>query len=478
MYTALFFNRFLLTRLLFSSLLAIALMVGGCSKPADTTGTDNKSNTNSSKTDKTPAGEKTSAIEQDKEKETKTQNEQSENAKDKSTDSEKNGEKETSGEIQLTPPRTDKQSSNSVPDNRSLVPVSYRVKGNKVSVEKTQYGKTAAGDDVQQFTCTNSNGLVMKLITYGAIMTSLETPDKDGKVQNITLSCPDIASWEKCGSYFGATVGRFCNRIAKGKFTLDGKEYTLATNNGPNHLHGGLVGFNRKIWDAKVIESANEVGVQFTYTSKDGEEGYPGTVKATVTYTLNNDDALTMDFQATTDKATPINLTNHNYWNLAGEGSGTQFAQELMIAADQYLAVDETLIPTGEMDDVKGTPLDFTTAKAIGKDLKQIKADPVGYDHCYVLRNQSGKLALAARVHDPKSGRVMEILTTQPGLQFYSGNFLDGSEGSGGFNQYEAFCLEAQHFPDSPNQEKFPSSILKPGETYHQTTVHKFSIAH
>ena len=369
------------------------------------------------------------------------------------------------------------QDSNDQNSSDKVVSATPNVKGSKVSVRKSDYGKTINGEDVQLFTCTNANGLVMKMITYGAIMVSMETPDRDGKLENITLSCPDIRGWEACGSYFGATVGRYCNRIAKGKFSLDGKEYTLATNNGPNHLHGGTVGFNRVIWDAEPIESDSEVGVRFTYTSKDGEEGYPGTLKVTATYTLNNDDELTIDFKATTDQATPVNLTNHNYWNLGGQKSGKHFEHLLTIAADQYLAVDDMLIPTGEMTEVTGSPLDFTRPKKMGADLQKIDADPVGYDHCYVLRNQDGDLAFAARVEDPNSGRVMEVHTTQPGLQFYTGNFLDGTEGSGGFNQYEAFCLETQHYPDSPNQEKFPTTILKPGDTFHQTTVHRFSIS-
>lgn len=346
-----------------------------------------------------------------------------------------------------------------------------------MSVAEADYGKTADGEAVSEFTCTNANGLSMKLITYGAIMTSFDCPDKDGKMGNVTLTCPDIAGWEACGSYFGATVGRYCNRIAKGAFELDGETYTLATNNGENHLHGGDKGFNKVIWDAEAVETADAVGVTFTYTSPDGEEGYPGTLSVKATYLLNNQDELSIEFEATTDKATPVNLTNHNYWNLAGEGSGTVLDQELKLNSLFYLEVDDTLIPTGNLLEVENTPFDFVDFHKIGERIEQAGGDPIGYDHCYVIdRGEAEGMVTAAVVRDPASGRVMEISTTQPGIQFYSGNFLDETAGSGGFAQYNAFCLETQHYPDSPNQEKFPTTILKPGETYSQKTVHKFSV--
>jgi len=345
-----------------------------------------------------------------------------------------------------------------------------------MSVRESSFGKTENGQSVTLYTCTNSNGLVLKMCDYGAIVVSMETPDRDGKLANITLGFESIDGYLERHPYFGATVGRFCNRIAKGKFTLDGKTYTLATNNEPNHLHGGVRGFDRVMWTGKAVKTENEVGVSFTYRSKDGEEGYPGNLDVTVAYTLTNANELKVDFTAKTDKATPINLTNHNYWNLAGAGSGVHYEQQLKIEADKYLAVDETLIPNGEMPAVAGTPLDFRDFHKIGERIKEIDADPVGYDHCYVLRNQGGDMALAATVKDPSSGRVMEIHTTQPGIQFYTGNFLDGSEGGASYKQHEAFCLETQHYPDAPNQPTFPSAILKPGETFRQTTVHKFSV--
>ncbi len=349
--------------------------------------------------------------------------------------------------------------------NRSLRPM---------AIEKTSFGKTESGEDTHLFTCTNKNGLVLKLTDYGATVVAVETPDRQGKLANINLGFENVRRYEGQHPYYGATVGRFANRIAKGKFTLDGREYTLATNNGPNHLHGGNKGFNRVVWQAEEVRNDNEVGVRFRYLSPDGEEGYPGNLQVTSLYTLTNDNELKVEFTATTDKPTVLNLTNHNYWNLGGAFTGTIRDHVLMINADQYVPVDEALIPTGELASVAGTPLDFRNPKPIGQDIDKIKSDPVGYDHCYVLRSQGGALALAARVKDPDSGRVMEVYTTQPGMQLYTGNFLTGAESEGGAKQHEAFCLETQHFPDAPNQKNFASAVLRPGETYRQVTVHKF----
>ena len=346
----------------------------------------------------------------------------------------------------------------------------------KMKITSSPFGKTSDGEKVTLYTCTNANGLVLKMIDYGAIVVSVDVPDKNGELANVNLGFDKLDGYIQRHPYFGATVGRFCNRIAGGKFSVGDEEYTLAKNNGPNHLHGGLKGFDKQMWKVKKLKQDGGVGLKFSRTSPDGEEGYPGNLDVNVVYTLTNENELKVEFTAKTDKATAINLTNHNYWNLAGAGAGTILDHELEVMSDHYLAVDDTLIPTGKLADVKGTPLDFTKPHKIGERIKQIKADPVGYDHCYALRNQdSSKLALAARVKEPTSGRVMEIYTTQPGIQLYSGNFLDGSEGGNGYKQYEGFCLETQHYPDSPNQPDFPSVILKPGEKFAQTTVHRFS---
>lgn len=347
--------------------------------------------------------------------------------------------------------------------------------GEKMSISKTEYGKLANGQTAHLFTCVNKNGYRMQLTDFGAIVVTFETPDRDGKLANINLGFPKLEGYFQRHPYFGATVGRFCNRIAKGQFELDGKTYKLATNNGPNHLHGGVEGFDRFLWNATEISTDKEVGVRFHRVSKDGEEGYPGNLSVTVTYTLNNDNELKIEFQASTDKATPVNLTNHNYWNLSGAGSGDILQHELTLAADHYLAVDGTLIPTGELTPVAGTPLDFNKPTAIGARITQVGGDPTGYDHCFVVRGKPGELRLAAQVTDPASGRRMEVLTTQPGIQFYTGNFLDGGPGGNGNGKHGAFCLETQHYPDSPNKPQFPSTILKPGQEFHQVTVHRFS---
>lgn len=348
--------------------------------------------------------------------------------------------------------------------------------GDTMQVSKTEFGKTPDGIQVDLYTCVNAHGLTMKVMTWGAIVVEMRVPDRDGQFENVTLGFDALDGYLGEHPYFGATVGRYANRIAGGKFSLDGKTYTLATNNGPNHLHGGKTGFSRVVWDAEPVQDADAVGVKFTYTSRDGEEGYPGTLAATVVYRLTNADAMRIDYSATSSAPTPINLTNHCYWNLGGAGSGTILDHQLMLTADKYLPVDDTLIPTGELASVRGTPFDFTDPKTIGLRIDQVHGDPPGYDHCYVLRNQTGELAVAARVEHPATGRFLEILTTQPGIQFYTGNFLDGSEANGGFRRNEGFCLETQHFPDSPNRPEFPSAVLRPGQTYRQTTVHRFGV--
>ena len=348
-----------------------------------------------------------------------------------------------------------------------------------MNIQNNAVGKAENGSIIHEFTLTNDSGMRIKLLSYGATLTSVETPDKNGKLANITLGFDDPAGYHQRHPYFGSTVGRYGNRIAKGKFTLDGKQYTLATNNGDNHLHGGVKGFDAVNWGFEEVKSADSVGVKFNYTSPDGDEGYPGTLKTQVTYTLTNDNEIKIDYLATTDKPTVVNLTNHAYWNLGGQGSGTILNHELTLHADKWIPTDAGSIPTGELAPVKGTAMDFTSPHKIGERIDELKKPPhatKGYDNCWVLKNQSGKLELAAKVKEPTSGRVMEIYTTEPGIQLYCGNFLDGSKEGAGFKQHDAFCLETQHYPDSPNQPKFPSTVLKPGETYKSQTVHKFSV--
>lgn len=345
-----------------------------------------------------------------------------------------------------------------------------------LKVESAPFGKTADGQEVTLYTLTNGQGLSVKLIDFGATVIAVETPDKNGKSANITLGFPALDGYLQRHPYFGSTVGRFCNRIAGGKFSLDGQEFTLATNNAPNHLHGGKVGFDAKLWKATSGQSEGAAGVEFTLVSPDGDEGYPGELTAVVTYSINAANELSIDYKATTTKPTVVNLTNHCYWNLGGAGSGDVLGHLLEVAADQYLPVNETSIPTGKLLDVADTPFDFREAKAIGLRIKELAGDPGGYDHCYALRKGEG-LRLAAKVTDPGSGRVMEIHTTEPGIQFYTGNYLAGSPAENGFAKHGAFCLETQHFPDAPNQPEFKSTRLNPGDTFTSKTVHKFSVA-
>ena len=363
--------------------------------------------------------------------------------------------------------------------NRETTPTEGK---DKMSVTSVPYGKLPDGAEVELYTLTNDNGLKVKIMTYGATITEVDVPDRNGKIENVTLYRDSLDDYLKPDTpYFGATVGRYANRIAKGRFKLDGKEYSLAVNNGNNHLHGGKKGFDKVVWKAKTIQTKGSlVGVVFTYESPDGEEHYPGNLSAKVTYTLTNDNELKMEYEATTDKPTVVNLTNHAYWNLAGAGSGDVLGHEMMIDADNYLAIKD-FIPVGAPSPVKGTPMDFTTPKTIGSRIEQLgtgKND--GYDHCYVLNKHKDdeQMAPAARVVEPTSGRVMEIFTTQPGIQFYTGNFLDGTITAGGkkYQKHFAFCLETEHYPDSPNHPDYPPTVLKPGETYKETTVHKFSV--
>jgi aldose 1-epimerase len=343
-------------------------------------------------------------------------------------------------------------------------------------VQKADFGKTDDGTVVEIYTLTNAKGVKAKITTYGATLTELWVPDRTGKLGDVVTGFSTLDGYLKGHPYFGSTVGRVANRIAGGKFTLEGKEYTLAVNNGPNHLHGGKVGFDKRVWKATPKASADGPAVEFTYTSPDGEEGYPGTLQVAVTYTLTAKNTLRIDYRATTDKATPVNLTNHAYFNLAGKGNILN--HQLTLNCSRYTPADETLIPTGKIASVKGTPLDFTSPKAIGKQIEKIGGKPTGYDHNFV-RNNNTTFGRTARVYDPTSGRVMTMFTSEPGVQFYTGNFLDGTvTGKGGtvYKKHAAFCLEAQHYPDSVNKPSFPSVILRPGKVYRQRTEYTFSV--
>ncbi len=344
-----------------------------------------------------------------------------------------------------------------------------------MKITKESFGKTADGQAVDIYTIENANGMKAKITNYGAIVTELWVPDKDGKIADVVLGYDSLDDYIEATPYFGAIVGRYGNRIAKGKFMLNGTEYTLATNNDENHLHGGDVGFDKKVWGVAEVKSTNSVGIMLTYVSKDMEEGYPGTLMSMVTYALTNDNELKISYEATTDKDTVINLTHHGYFNLAGHNSGDILGHEVLMTADNMTPVDAGLITTGEIKAVAGTPWDFTEVHTIGERIKDVQG---GYDHNYVLNNQDGSLALAVTVSEPTSGRVMEVLTTEPGMQFYTGNFLDGSNvGKGGavYNLNNGFCLESQHYPDSPNKPEFPSCVLKTDDTYTQTTIYKFT---
>ena len=341
--------------------------------------------------------------------------------------------------------------------------------------------KVSDFSSIKEYTLVNSKGMEVRLTNYGARITAINVPDRNGNRTDVILGHNSVEAYINAEDRpnFGCVVGRYGNRIAKGKFTLDGQEYTLATNNGVNHLHGGYMGYSMLVWNA---ETKGDKAVIFAYKSHDGEEGYPGNLDITVTYTLTDDNELKIAYHATTDKATPVNLTNHAYFNLAGEGSATIEDHELMINADTFTPVDDTLIPTGEFRPVKGTPFDFTAAKSIGRDIKQKNTQLEygnGYDHNFVLNKGKGGMTLAAVLYEPKSGRVMETYTEEPGVQFYSGNFLSGCLTGKSGKSYPArsgLCLETQHYPDSPNQKNFPSTILKPGDEYKTSTVYKFSV--
>jgi len=347
-----------------------------------------------------------------------------------------------------------------------------------VTVHQQEWGKTPDGTVVHLFTLTNRQGVVAKVTSFGAILTELRVPDRAGRPANVVLGFDNLDQYVKGHPAFGATIGRFANRIAKARFSIDGVEYKVAANSGANHIHGGRQGFDKRVWQARpLLPKDREAAVEFSYVSQDGEEGYPGNLKVTVTYTLTDSGELRIDYRASTDKATPINLTNHSYFNLAGSGDVRD--QELMINADRYTPADGELIPTGEIASVKGTPLDFTKPLKIGARIEQLKPQPGGYDHNYVINGDPGTLRLAARATEPRSGRVMEVSTTEPGVQLYTANGLDGNiTGVDGvvYPRHGGFCLETQHYPDSVNKPAFPSPILRPGQTFNSTTVFKFSV--
>jgi aldose 1-epimerase len=351
--------------------------------------------------------------------------------------------------------------------------------------KRVAFGALSDGRKVEAVELMNSKGVSARIITLGATLQALSAPDKQGKSADIVLGYRTAADYLAKPQYFGVTVGRYANRIAKGKFSLDGKGYSLATNDGPNHLHGGAKGFDKVLWTIDSMKSGSPASVVLSYTSPDGEEGYPGTLKAIATYSLSDTNELTIEYRATTDKPTIVNITNHSYFNLAGEaGAADILGHRLTLAADAYTPVDATLIPTGEKRSVAGTPFDFRKAALIGARVRDGNDEQIrfgrGYDHNFVVNGAAGTMRLAARVEDPASGRVMELLTTAPGVQFYSGNFLDGtSQGKSGriYRQGDALCLEPQVFPDAPNQKGFPAARLDPGKTYTNSMILRFSTA-
>jgi len=351
-----------------------------------------------------------------------------------------------------------------------------QIKEDKImNIKKELFGQTHDGIDVYLYTLTNKNKLVAKITNFGGIVTSIVVPDKDGNYEDIVLGFDNLDDYLIEHPYFGAIVGRYGNRIANGKFSIEGVEYQLAQNNAENHLHGGIKGFDKAIWAAKEIENDQGVGLELSYLSQDMEEGYPGNLSVNIVYFLSNENELKITYDAETDRITPINLTHHSYFNLTACKTDV-LDHELIIDADKYTVVNESLIPTGENKDVAGTDMDFLAPNTIGARIENVEG---GYDHNYVLNNTAEDLAFAAKVYEPVSGRIMEVFTTEPGMQFYTGNFLDGSlKGKNGvlYHEHYGFCLETQHFPDSPNQPTFPSALLYPGEKYMHLTIYKFSV--
>jgi len=351
-----------------------------------------------------------------------------------------------------------------------------------LSIDRSPFGTTRDGQAVELYTLGNTHGLSVKVMTYGAIIYSLEAPDRTGRLANVTANRESLADYENKSACFGSLIGRYANRIADARFMLDGRQVLLPRNGGPHHIHGGVRGFDKRVWKAQPLRGPDFVALKLTYTSPDGEEGYPGGLDCTVAYELNLRNEWKMDYTARTDKPTVVNLSNHAYWNLAGAQSGTVLDQVLTLNADRWLLVDGTLIPTGDTAPVQGTPLDFRTPHTIGERIGQIQGSHFngGYDHCLVLNHKEpGDVTFCARLADPKSGRTMEVFTTEPGVQIYSANFPSGAiEGPYGYPypKHAGLCLETQHYPDSPNHPQFPSTVLRPGQIYHSTTIHKFGV--
>ena len=346
-----------------------------------------------------------------------------------------------------------------------------------MNVSKKSFGRTADGENVTIYKLTNADGLRASVMDYGAILVELQVPDRKGRLADINLGFDELEPYIKRNPLFGAVVGRYANRIANAKFTLDGVEYKLTPNAGKNHIHGGRKKrFDKVMWKSRQFQGAQGVGVKLSYLSRDGDEGFPGNLDCTVTYTLTNSNELKISYEATTDKPTIVNLTNHSYFNLAGAGNGDVLGHEIMVNADRFTVADRQLIPTGEIKSVEGTPLDFRQPKTIGSGIGELTATR-GYDHNYVLNDSAGALRLAARVYEPKSGRIMVVYTTEPGMQLYTANGMKNVRGKGGkiYNNHFGFCLETQHYPDSPNKPDFPSVILRPGEIYSTVTIFKFS---
>lgn len=348
----------------------------------------------------------------------------------------------------------------------------------KARVERSLFGQTSDGAEVHLYTLTNAGGWEAQVMTLGATLVCFKMPDRHGKLDNVTLRLDALDDYLRGHPLFGSVVGRYANRIAGAKFTIDGVEHKLTPNAGPHHIHGGSRGaFHRAVWDASPVHDSGGVAVRLTHVSPDGDEGYPGKLRATVTYRLTDDNELVIDYAAQTDRPTHVNLTNHAYWNLGGAGSGDVLGHELLLGADRYLPADKAKIPTGEVRDVRGTPMDFTTARTIGSRIDQV--EDRNYDHCYVVRKGPGQdRSLAARLSDPRSGRVMEVWTTQPGFQLYTAKGLSDRLKAEGkpYGPYHGVCIETQHYPDAPNRPQFPSTLLRPGETYRQVTVHRFKV--